>query len=76
VARQRLPRPFLTTLVERFHELCRHRDRVALFVSDESADAKEARRQEADKSDEHLVRRLAELGIELLGHEGRATVGS
>jgi transcriptional regulator with XRE-family HTH domain len=50
----------VATLVEHFQDIQRHRDRVALFLSNESANAKEARYREADESDKHLLRRLAE----------------
>jgi transcriptional regulator with XRE-family HTH domain len=48
------------TLIERFDELCRHRDRVALFVPEESTAAAERKRREADEHDKRLLRRLAE----------------
>lgn len=47
------------TLIERFHELCRHRDRVTLFTPDESTADADQRRRDTDKSDEPLLRRLA-----------------
>jgi transcriptional regulator with XRE-family HTH domain len=48
-------------LVERFEELRRHRDRVAMLLPiDRAENESEERRREADKSDERLLRRLAE----------------